>query len=330
MNIVELSKLLNLSTATVSRALNDRANVSPQTRLMVLEKAKEVGFRRNLSDLPIIAGRTRRVQLECASTEPAIGKANLIEFARAAACAVGAHGYEFQATFCSAVLNASYKDMRAVDGVICLTDEDSGDLDLCLPGNDARTNLLAVCTDAIEHPDISYLKLDWAAGIVDACSYLRRLGHRRITYISCHGDGGAPSPDALYRQATTNLHRQRVMRVDIRGDYAEAAGLLAHLLTMVDRPTALITSSVVLGLIAMQVVRSNGLSIPQDMSIIACADGGVDSVDTSMSTIEINPEDAGCRAGEMLVETMQGYASIVQTLPSHLIVRESVGNVRQD
>ncbi|MGI4789717.1 MAG: LacI family DNA-binding transcriptional regulator, partial [Janthinobacterium lividum] len=57
MNIVEFAKTLNLSIGTVSRALNDRAEVSPKTRQLVLEKAEELGFVRNSNARRLVTGR---------------------------------------------------------------------------------------------------------------------------------------------------------------------------------------------------------------------------------------------------------------------------------
>src|SRR5262245_20700510 len=44
MNIQELAAALKLSVSTVSKALNDRADVSPATRKRVLEAAERLGF----------------------------------------------------------------------------------------------------------------------------------------------------------------------------------------------------------------------------------------------------------------------------------------------
>lgn len=46
--LVDIAKKLNVSTSTVSKALNNRSGVNPQLRKKIIEVAKEMGYEGNI------------------------------------------------------------------------------------------------------------------------------------------------------------------------------------------------------------------------------------------------------------------------------------------
>ncbi|MBA7728643.1 LacI family DNA-binding transcriptional regulator [Citrobacter freundii] len=63
MNIKELAEFLNLSTATVSKALNNKSDISNHTRKKVLEAAEKLGYRPNASARHLRSGKVGAVAL---------------------------------------------------------------------------------------------------------------------------------------------------------------------------------------------------------------------------------------------------------------------------
>ncbi|MGH2643937.1 MAG: LacI family DNA-binding transcriptional regulator [Chitinophagaceae bacterium] len=59
--IREIAKSLNISVATVSRALRDTYDVSPATRKKVLEKARELNYKPNYSATGLAQGKTHNI-----------------------------------------------------------------------------------------------------------------------------------------------------------------------------------------------------------------------------------------------------------------------------
>ncbi len=94
MNIIEFAKELNLSIGTVSRALNDRPEVSGKTRQLVFSKAQELGFTPNANARRLVTGVTHLFQLECPCNTHILSDGYLIELARAIEAAAGEHGYD--------------------------------------------------------------------------------------------------------------------------------------------------------------------------------------------------------------------------------------------
>ena len=59
--IYDISKKLNISAATVSRALNDSNRVSLKTKELVLKTAKALNYQQNALALALKSGRTFNV-----------------------------------------------------------------------------------------------------------------------------------------------------------------------------------------------------------------------------------------------------------------------------
>lgn len=59
--IKDIAKALGLSTSTVSRALRDSYEISPETKKIVLEYAKEINYRPNPIALSLKEKRSRSI-----------------------------------------------------------------------------------------------------------------------------------------------------------------------------------------------------------------------------------------------------------------------------
>jgi LacI family transcriptional regulator len=70
MSIVKLANELNISVATVSRALNGYSDVAAETRRKVLAKAKELNYRPNPTARRLVSGKTRAIGVALPSLQP--------------------------------------------------------------------------------------------------------------------------------------------------------------------------------------------------------------------------------------------------------------------
>ena len=59
--IKDIARALNLSTSTVSRALRDSYEISPETKKMVLEYAKKVNYKPNPIALSLQGGNSKAI-----------------------------------------------------------------------------------------------------------------------------------------------------------------------------------------------------------------------------------------------------------------------------
>lgn len=61
--IFEISKILNISTSTVSRALKNHPDISPQTKSRVLETARKLNYEPNLFAVSLRAAKSREIAI---------------------------------------------------------------------------------------------------------------------------------------------------------------------------------------------------------------------------------------------------------------------------
>jgi len=171
-------------------------------------------------------------------------------------------------------------------------------------------------------------------GATVATQYLIRLGHTRIGFL-----GGRPDLESArlreegYRAALVGAGipvDPGLMRVG--GYRPETADLPAHeLLTMPDRPTAVFAANDLSAIRTMQVARSLGLSVPDDLSVI-----GFDNVPESaltsppLTTIAQPIQRMGSEAIGLLIAMMNGVSEggTHVTLPTELIERASCRSLR--
>jgi LacI family transcriptional regulator len=190
-----------------------------------------------------------------------------------------------------------------------------------------------------ETPDYPSVIATIREGVLAAMNYLTGLGHRRIGYIAGRMDlAGANQRLQGYKDglaAAGILSKNEWIEF---GDYtAETAVVCARkLLSLPDRPTAIVAANDLSAMSVYQVAREFGLQIPADLSVI-----GFDNVDEAaflnppLTTIDQFIEKMGTLATEMLAQLVKGEAlpinpagdSNLYKIPTQLVIRNSCTSV---
>ncbi|MBO0811108.1 MAG: LacI family DNA-binding transcriptional regulator [Microlunatus sp.] len=323
--IDDLAARLGLSRASVSYALNGRPGVAEETRVRVLDLARELGWQPSVSARSLSRSRADAFGIvlnrrpEDLGSEPYyMGLLSGIESRLSDA------GTSLMIRFVTnvdseAAVYRRWTAERRVDGVI-LTD---------LRIDDPRPALL-------EELSLPYLvhsgqltERGWhfdndreAAILVD---HLAELGHTRIAHIS--------GPTSLLheterRQAVlVDAEEHHMKAVIVEGDYSldGAHDLTAGLLRRRAAPTAIIYSNDLMavgGLSAVREAGRDGVSIVSWDDSLLCR-----TASPGITALQRDPYQAGLRTATKLLETVRkpGDAAIypVEARPSHLVVRES-------
>jgi LacI family transcriptional regulator len=161
-----------------------------------------------------------------------------------------------------------------------------------------------------------------------ATTYLLSLGHRRIGHISGRPDlESARLRESGFRQAMADAGvavDERLVRV---GGFRieSAAGTAAELLSLPGRPTAVFAGNDLSAISTMDVARSMGLTVPDDLSVI-----GFDNVPESalvnppLTTISQPLQRMGAEALRLLIDLIAGVDRDTHIrLPTELVVRAS-------
>lgn len=326
MNIVEFAKTLNLSIGTVSRALNDRAEVSPKTRQLVLDKAEELGFVRNTNARRLVLGRNFMIRIECPTSTHILADRYLVELARGVEEVAGAHGYDLLLHL--GTHRSDAVDIQEVDGLVIVAGSETTADDIRRLTQKGHTPAVVIAwATPLDFPAASYVCLDTLPGVREALECLAAYGHRRIGYIGS-GPPGQRLRDAFPRlMAEAGLTWDPALAREAGTTPDEGRRAALDLLTLPEPPTALFARTDVLASGVVQAVSQLGKTVPGDVSVI-----GHDNIEAAalvnppLTTVAINIPDVTVLAVKALLAMITEKADpTTLTVGTHLIVRRSCG-----
>ncbi len=314
-----------VSLPTVSKVVNGRPDVAPDTRARVERLLGEREYHRpgprrgrraglidlifNGLDSPWAVEILRGVEDWCAA------------HAMGAAVSSVRHGSARPASWTSALAS------HDTDGVILVTSELT--MPQLLAVREGGIPLVVVDPVSLPEPDLpSVGATNWAGGLA-ATDHLIGLGHRRIGAIT------GPA-DYLCSRARVDGYRSALERVGARfdrslvrhGDFQHEGGFLrgGELLDLAQPPTAIFAGSDQQALGVYEAARQRGLRIPQDLSVVGFDDlPAARWVSPPLTTVRQPLADMGRVAAEMLGDLIEGVPLRSQRveLSTELIVRES-------
>jgi LacI family transcriptional regulator len=181
MKIQEVARRARVSTATVSRTINNPSVVDPKTATRVWKAIEELRYYPNTQARSLVSGRSRIIGLIVSDiTNPFFPE--LIKGFEDVAIQ---NGYEIlisSTNYDSARMALCVRRMleRKVEGVAIMTSE----MDKHLVDQLAHRNVPMVFLDVGPPGEgISNVVVDYAMGVNEAVSHLLSLGHRRIGFI---------------------------------------------------------------------------------------------------------------------------------------------------
>ena len=334
MNLKELAGSLGLSQTTVSRALNGYPEVNEATRLRVAEAAQRLGYRANASARRLATGRAGAVGIVYSANE-GYGP-HTSEF-------LGGLGARLAADEIDVLVSTveSFDDeLAAYRRAIASKKIDAIVLHSPRP-NDTRADLL----NDLGFPFIlhgrtqadgphAWLDIDNVAATERATDHLVSLGHRDIALLN--GPKGltfAIHREAGYRKAMANNGLSINPAMIANGLFTDETGfrLAQALLERTPRPTAILAGSMMTALGVFRAIRSAGLVLGKDVSMIAHDDVfpylNADTMVPSMSTTRSSIRAAGTRIAELLTQIVAGKKAteIHELWPVEMVLRESTG-----
>jgi LacI family transcriptional regulator len=180
----------------------------------------------------------------------------------------------------------------------------------------------------------AWLDIDNGGAFRRATSHLLDLGHRRIGMIN----GPAEQTFAIHRErGYKEALRERGLTPDPRlvaaGRFTDEIGFrhAQAMLELTPPPTAFLAGSMMTALGVFRAIRTAGLELGRDVSMIAHDDVfpylNADNMVPSMSTTRSSIRAAGYRIGELVQQVLTGKPpeAIHELWPVELVLRESSG-----
>ena len=321
--IKDVAERAGVSIATVSRALNDKSDVSGSTRERVREVARSVGYTPDPAARSLAGQKTRLVAI-VVGDNAGHRDLSLIFFGKvltAISRRLSESGYD--------PLLLPPDDIgldHGVDAAILIgVDADDrlvrelGAREVPLVGVDVR------CTGGRS----AFVGSNHADGVRLALAHLHALGHRRIAHLAGATNTFAGSERLeAFRRETAALGLDIPDKLVRRGDFSSASGYreACAVLALDERPTAIVAASDLMALAALQAIRDAGLQPGADIAV-----AGFDDLEAAalahppLTTIRQDRRELGTLAASRAIELIEDpEATPPDTiLPVELVVRAS-------
>ena len=334
--IYDVAKRAGVAPSTVSRVFNKTASISDKTVARVMQAATELEYDPNPLASALASSRTLMVGLVISdiqnpfSSTLARGVQDNLERERYITIIVNTDGDPDKEL---GVLREIYR--RGVDGFIIAPPQ---------RGNEAEHNRyildlvrkgLPVVTvgNWLKHPKVDYVTSRAQDGAIAAVDHLVALGHEKIAFIGGRYTRGIAVGRWLgYQEALIKhglpLQPDWMVEADVSISGGEAG--MTHLLAPAKRPTAVLTVNDLVALGAISTCRSQGLRVPDDLSIVGFDDIPFAAVAVPPLTTVAQPAyELGARAAELLLRRMRDPDAPGQqaVLECHLVVRQTTAPV---
>jgi LacI family transcriptional regulator len=330
--ISDVARLAGVGRGTVSRVLNNRANVDPETRARVLAAIEALDFIPNQTARRLSLRRTQTV----AVILPYLTRPSSVERLRAIELTLAAADYDLIVFNVETAerRTAVFRDLpraERVDGLIIVSlSPRPEELNRIV-----RSGLPTVLVDA-HHRALPRIVADDVLGGRITAQHLINLGHRRIAFV-----GDIPRTPLAFTSSRLRLSGVR-RTLDAAGidlpaglvatgahSAARAAELATRLLTTPHPPTAIACASDTQAAGVIEAATTLGLRVPADVSVT-----GYDDVDLAaqmgITTIHQPLFESGVRAVERLLAMIdhQPSQSLREIQDIRLVVRRSTGAPR--
>ncbi|MDO5424717.1 MAG: LacI family DNA-binding transcriptional regulator [Eubacteriales bacterium] len=333
-SLKDIAAACGVSTATVSKALNDLPDISQERKQYIREKAKEMGYLPNLAARALKTNHSYNIGIlfvddkNSGLTHPHFSK--VLEAVKSEA---ELRGYDV--TFLNNQLGKwkmSYLEhcrYRGVDGALiaCIDFQRPEVLELI------HSPIPTVTIDHVFNDSAAILS-DNAEGMQELLAYILSQGHTRIAYI--HG-----KDSAVTRERTASFYRtleahgievpEDYIREGVYNDPKAAGEETRKLLALKKPPTCILYPDDYASLGGIAAIKEAGLSIPEDISI-----AGFDGISIAglleppLATFGQDTEAIGRKAAAKLIDLIEKPKTTLQDIekvPGAVISGRSVKNL---
>ncbi len=326
MDILQVAKRANVSTATVSRVLNGFPGVREKTAARVRRAVAELNYVRNPNARSLRAGRTRLFGLIVSDVNNPFFP-ELIDAFEALATAEGIEVIFTHTNYDPSRLHNCIRRMveRSVDAIAVMTSEvQERSLHQAVKAG-IPVVLMNQSKLAGKYPNIL---VEYTSGFREALEHLLSLGHRDIGFIA-----GPQSLNSARGRKDAFTAALRSHGVHVRNEWIAAGDMRVNggrkamdaLLACSPRPTAVVASNDLMAVGALQAAHASRIHVPRDLSIIGFDDVPIASmVNPPLSTIRHPRREVAARAFECLWKAVQGQKFEDDSpLQPHLVIRNS-------
>ncbi len=271
----DVAKLSGVHPSTVSRVLRNKENIpiSKETRKRILKAVAELNYQPDITARALRLKKSNAIGLIIPdilnSFFAGVARSIEKECAKAGYTLLVSETNENQENEIRSV-NDLYS--RGIDGLIIAPVQNTDMHIRDLRDKNFPFVLIDRCFEDIE---TNYVISNNEKAAYDAIVYLIELGHKRIAFLSSRREIYTVHKRLIgYKKAVAdfNLHEGEELIAGTGFTFENGFESTMELLSLANPPTAMLSSGNIITIGAMQAIMEKGLSIPNDISLIAFTD----------------------------------------------------------
>jgi LacI family transcriptional regulator len=328
--IYDIAKVLNVTAATVSRALNGNKNISESTKKLVLETAKKMNYEPNKLALALKSGKSNNIGV----IVPRINTNFFSSVIRGIEDELNPNGYHI-------IICQSHNDeAKEINNIESLINSQVDAIFLSTSSKNSKQfekilkkNIPLIFFDRKKTMEgVSSVTIDDFAGGYMATKHLINQGCKRIAHLAS-GDFEIEifhDRHEGYKQALADYgidyKEELVLRTNSKIEEGKFA--IEQLFALEEKPDAIFSSSDFVALGAIQELKARKIKIPEEVAVIGFANEPFTNYEElSISTIDQFPEEMGKITANVFLEQMAASNKIKidkkVVMEPKLIIRKS-------
>jgi DNA-binding LacI/PurR family transcriptional regulator len=326
MNLEQVARRAKVSTATVSRVLNNASVVKTSTRARVMRAIEELKYHPNLHARNLAGGKSNTLGVIVSNMENPFFF-DIYKTLESDAHAAGFEVVVANTDYRSEQLVSSVRLMigRRVAGLAAIVSE----MDPALMEELHQSGIPVVFYDVgTARRNVTNVRVNYRRGVEKVIDYLHALGHRRLGFVGHHAVLGPINERLKTVIEAASRYPSMEVRTAADMDTLEGGRLAARtLLGTGYRPTALICVNDIMAVGALRELRERGVRVPEDISVT-----GFDNVKLSefcypaLTTVHIPRDQIGHIVFERLAARGEQPEQDIVIDPE-FVLRDSTGPV---
>jgi LacI family transcriptional regulator len=325
--IKDIAQEAGVSYATVSRALNNKYGVKPDTRKRIMALARARGYTPNA----IARGLVKKETYSIGLIIPDISNPFFPQVASGVEDAAKERGYSVF------LCNTNYESEREahyltllvekrVDGIILASGFQSGEASVSASAGAIPVVSLCARFDTLQN---SFVVIDNERGGFLATRHLIEQGYESIGFIGTQSDGFSEGQRFKgYRLALEKFNLPYEKRYIFAGDLKRETGykIIHRIIASGDYPRALFVENDLMALGVIQGIKEAGLKVPEDIAVVGFDDIAFASFpEIGLTTVRQPKYEMGKLAATLLLDTITEETATPKKyiLEPELIVRTS-------
>lgn len=309
--IKDVAKLLNISISTVSRAFNNKYDINPETRKMILEKCKQLGYVPN----PIAKQLSSKKSFMVGVVVPEFVNAFFPRVIMGIQRVMNDAGYQVLImssgeSASKEIENIKTLEKNNIDGIIVSLSQETRDVSSYQSLLENKIPIIQInrVSQKLPTPKVVFEDYKWACL---ATEHLINMGYKKIYHLA-----GPVNLIVSHNRAKGFIDTMKKYNQPLdskrplieTGIFIEDGRRIAEMLIASgDVPDAFFCFNDPIAIGAIEVFKEHGFRIPEDVAFVGFTESRLAAhLDPPLSSVEQPAEQMGAKSAEMLLEIING------------------------